>query len=69
MVQKKKLVTRVSDYQLIVWQLYKLGANGILQCCILEHERYDILQEEHEGFIGGHYVGKETTQNVLCAWL
>jgi hypothetical protein len=41
--QKKQLVTRSVDYQLIVGQLYKLRANSILGCCMLEHERYELL--------------------------
>jgi hypothetical protein len=28
-----------------------------------------ILEETHEGIIGGHYAGKETTQKVLRASL
>ena len=32
---------------------------------LLEHERPRILAEAHEGIVGGHYVGKSTTQKVL----
>jgi hypothetical protein len=28
-----------------------------------------ILEEGHEGIVGGHYEGKETTQKVLQAGL
>jgi hypothetical protein len=63
--QKKQLVVKATDYQLIVGNLYKLGADGILRRCVLEHERHMILSEAHEGVAGGHYVGKVTTHNIL----
>jgi len=58
--QKKKLVIRVVDYQLIVGHLHKLGAYNILRRCVMDHERYVILVKEIEGIVGGHYVGKST---------
>jgi hypothetical protein len=33
--QKKNLVVRVADYQLIAGHLYKMGANNILRRCVL----------------------------------
>jgi hypothetical protein len=54
-----------TDYQLIAGNLYKLGAYGILQRCVLGHERPMILLEAHEGFVGGHYAGKATVQKKL----
>jgi hypothetical protein len=56
--QKKQLVVKETYYQLIVGNLYKLGIDGILRRCVLEHERPMILSEAHEGIVGGHYVGK-----------
>jgi hypothetical protein len=35
----------------------------------LEHERRRILEEAHLGVVGGHYVGKATTQKVLTTGL
>jgi hypothetical protein len=58
--QKKKLVVKAPDYQLITGHLYKMGADRILRMCVLEHERPIILAEAHEGIVGGHYVGKST---------
>lgn len=46
-------------------QLYKLGADGILTHCVLEHEILELLQEAHEGTTRGHYVGKVTLQKAL----
>jgi hypothetical protein len=36
--QKKNMVVRAADYQLISGHLYKLGADNILRRCVLEHE-------------------------------
>jgi transposase InsO family protein len=63
--QKKNLVVRAADYQLIAGHLYKMGADNILRRCVLEHERPRILAEAHEGIAGGHYAGKATAQKVL----
>jgi hypothetical protein len=35
----------------------------------MEEERSMILTKSHEGIVGGHYVGKATTQKVLRAGL
>jgi hypothetical protein len=50
---------------MIVGNLYKLGTDSILQHCGLEHERNMILYEAHEGVVGHHYPGKETSQKIL----
>jgi hypothetical protein len=63
--QKKNLVVRVADYQLIVGHLYKMGTYNILRRCVLEHQRLRILEEAHEGIVGGNYEGKATTHKVL----
>jgi hypothetical protein len=68
-VQKKKLVVKVVDYQLIAGSLYKLGADGILRRCVVEHERPTILAEAHDGIAGGHYAGKSIVQKILCVGL
>jgi hypothetical protein len=64
-VQKKNLVVRAADYQLIAGHLYKLGADNILRRCVMEHERPIILAEAHEGIVGGHYAGKAIAQKIL----
>ena len=60
--QKRQLVTRSADYQLIAWKLYKLEVVGILRRCIMEHERFLVLQEAHAGIAGGHNAGKAIRQ-------
>jgi hypothetical protein len=42
---------------------------GIMRCCVLEHKRPMILEEAHDGIVGGHYVGRENTHKILCAWI
>jgi hypothetical protein len=63
------MVVRAADYQLIGGHLYKMGTDSILRRYVLEHERPRVLTEAHEGIAGGHYIGKATTQKVLCAGL
>jgi hypothetical protein len=67
--QKKILVVRVVDYQLITGHLYKMVAVSILRRCVLEHEHPRILAEAHEVIAGGHYVGKYIVKKVLRARL
>jgi hypothetical protein len=63
--QKKNLVVRDADYQMIAGNLYKMGAYNVLRRFVLEHERPRILAEVHEGIDGGHYVGKSTAKKVF----
>jgi hypothetical protein len=60
---------RAVDYQLIIGHLYKLGADGILRRCVMEHECSMVLAEAHEEIARRHYVGNPTTKKVLCAGL
>ena len=43
--QKKQLVVKASNFQLITGKLYKLGPDEILRQCILPHEQGSILAE------------------------
>jgi hypothetical protein len=65
--QKKNLVVRVVDYQLIAVHLYKLGVDNILRRCFNEHECPIILVEAHERIVGGQYPSKSTAQKILRA--
>jgi hypothetical protein len=60
---------RADDFSLIDGHLYKMGLDEIPRGCVMEEERPLILAEAHEGIVGGHYAGKETTQKVLRAGL
>jgi hypothetical protein len=67
--QKKNMVFRSTDYQLIAGNLYNMGADNILRRCVLEHERTRILVEDHEGIAGGHYARTDIAHKVLRAGL
>jgi hypothetical protein len=58
-----------TKYYLISGKLYNLAIDGILQHCILEHERNMLFLEAHEWVAGGHYTGKEISQKILHAGL
>jgi hypothetical protein len=63
--QRKNLVIRTTDYQLITRHLYNMGIDSILRRYVLDHERPRILVEAHEGIAGGNYARKDTAQKVL----
>jgi hypothetical protein len=67
--QKKQLVVKETNYQWVVGNLYKLGVDGVLRRCVLEHERLMILEEAHDEIVGGHYAERENEKNVLCVGL
>ena len=67
--QKKQLVVKALDFQLIPRKLYKLGPDEILRQCILLHEQGPILAEAHAGIVGGHYGGRASTHKVFHAQL
>jgi len=65
--QKKNLMVRAANYQLIVGHLYKLCADKILRRCVMEHEITIILKEAHEEIIGGNYAGKDIVHRIMAA--
>ena len=67
--QKKQLVVKAVDFQLIVGPLYKLGPDEILRRCVLPHEQGKKLAEAHAGVTSGHYGGRATSRKVLHARL
>jgi hypothetical protein len=60
---------KATNYHLIAGNLYKLDADEILRHYLFEHERPMILEEAHDGIVGGHYVGRSSAQNILCSGL
>ena len=67
--QKKLLVVKALDFQLIARQLYKIGLDEILRRFVLPHEHEEILEEAHVGYVDGHYRGRAIVREVLCTWL
>ncbi|KAH9317172.1 hypothetical protein KI387_018941, partial [Taxus chinensis] len=60
-LEKKQLAIRAAPYLLINRDLYKLGWEEVLCRCVLEHERLAIMEQAHEGSVGGNYAGDATT--------
>lgn len=65
--QKKELVVRAANFSVIKGHLYKMGNDEILRRYVPEFERSEILAKSHDGIVGGHYAGRETTQKILHA--
>jgi hypothetical protein len=66
-IHKKQLVVQAADFSLIAGQLDNMGPDDILRRCVMEVKRPLTIAEAHEGIVGGHYAGKETTQQILRA--
>jgi len=63
--QRRHLVVRATDYQLIAGHLYKMDLDQLLRHCILRHERNDGLWEFHAGVARGQVGDKATTRKIL----
>ena len=46
-----------------------MGLDEIMRQYVLPHELERILDEAHDGIVGGNYVGCTTTRNILRAIL
>jgi len=68
-LQKKHLVVREANYQLIAGQLYKMELDQVLRHFILNYKCEGVLWECHAGIAGGHVGGKATPQKFLQAGL
>ena len=49
---KKQLVVRSVEFQLIIGKLYKMGPDKILHRYVLLHEKERVLAEAHDGIAG-----------------
>ncbi|CAL1362371.1 unnamed protein product [Linum trigynum] len=57
-----------SDLKHYFWEdpyLFRIGADGVIRRCVMEHEMGDILSQCHEGPTGGHHGGNRTTRKML----
>lgn len=63
--QNKELVVLATNFSVISGHLYKMGTVEILHIYVSEFERASILIEIDGGVVGGHYVGRETSQKIL----
>ena len=62
--KKQILAMKAAPYSLINGFLYKMGLDDILRRCALEHERNNIIYEEHYGPAGGHFQTNKTAKKV-----
>ena len=49
--------------------MYKLGLNDILRRFVLNHERWDIIEEARDEVSGGHYQTDTTLRKILHVML
>ncbi|CAL1412644.1 unnamed protein product [Linum trigynum] len=45
--------------------LFRIGADGVIRRCVMEHKMGDILSQCHEGPTGGHHGGNRTARKVV----
>ena len=64
MKKKQILAMKVAPYSLINGFLYKMGLDNILWRCLLEHERDNIMHEEHYGLTEGHFQVDITAKKI-----
>lgn len=58
-------MVRVVDFFFIVGNSYEMGSDEVLRTYVPDYEFHSILVEAHGDFAEGHYVGRETVQNIL----
>jgi hypothetical protein len=63
--KKKVLALKETQFTIINKYLYKMGPDGVLRRCSVEHEREDIINEAHAGPTGGHFQVDTTTQKKV----
>ena len=61
---RKRLVVRSRNFCLISDILYHKGSDGIWRRAIRQIEKNVVLQEAHQGIVGGHYGGDATARKV-----
>jgi hypothetical protein len=65
----KAIRTRIAhksrNYSMIGNQLYFQGRHGVLRRTIGKHDTSRLLYEFHDGFCGGHFVGRITVEKIL----
>ena len=63
--QKKKVFYDLRNYFWDDPHLYKEGVDGVIRCCVPEHEHEQILRKCHSESYGGHHAGDRTAHKVL----
>ena len=63
--EKSRIVRKSAPFTWIGGNLFKLGPDQILRCCVREEEVFDILLTCHDGPCGGHFAAKRTAFKIL----
>ncbi len=67
LAQKQKLVKKVEPFILKGEIMYRVGQNNKMCRCLTTSEAQIVLQELHQGMVGGHFVIDITTKKFLDA--
>jgi hypothetical protein len=62
---KTKITHKSRNYSMIGNQLSFQGRDGVLRQTIGKRDTSHLLYEFHDGFCGGHFVGRITTEKIL----
>eukprot|EP00253_Pinus_taeda_P035589 PITA_35589 len=65
--EKSGIVRKSASFTWIRGNLFKLGPDQILRCCVREEEVFDILVTCHDGPCGGHFAAKRIAFKILQA--
>eukprot|EP00253_Pinus_taeda_P016184 PITA_16184 len=63
--EKSRIVRKSASFTWIGGNLFKLGPDQILMCCVREEEDFDILLTCHDGPRGGNFAAKRTAFKIL----
>lgn len=56
---------KVVSFTIFNGYLYNIVPNNVLQICVLEHERQDIIKEAHVGPMDGHFYDDTIAREIL----
>ena len=68
-MQKKQLVVRAVEFQLIIGKLYKMGLDEIFLQYFLSYEKERVSEDVHSGITGGNYHRRTTAREILIVLL
>eukprot|EP00253_Pinus_taeda_P020719 PITA_20719 len=65
--EKRKIMRKSAPFTWIEGNLFKLGPDQILRCCVRDKEVFYILATCHDGPCGGHFAAKRTAFKIIQA--
>jgi len=63
--KKRALRLKAKQYQLVNDVLFRMNYDFVLLRCLEKSEAEKVLQELHDGPVGGHYAGDTTAHKIL----